>query len=82
VWRVIDFCRKSEIRHTQGIPELEEKQYVGKIKDGNVLPSVHMEDGKERDRAKKVLEDGGAEDISYTGEASVPNRTAVSCTSK
>jgi hypothetical protein len=33
--------------------------------------SVHTEDSKERDRAKKIFEDGGAEDISYTGEASV-----------
>ena len=61
-----------------GIPELEAKQYEGKIKDGNILLSVHTEDGKERDRAKKVLEAGGAEDISYTGEASVPNQKAPS----
>lgn len=55
-----------------GIPEYEAKRYEGKVKDGNILLSVHTEDGKERDRAKKILVDGGAEDISYTGEASVP----------
>jgi hypothetical protein len=33
---------------------------------------VHTEDNDERDRAKKILEAGGAEDIWYTGEASVP----------
>src|ERR1700726_4636203 len=54
-----------------GIPEYEAKRYEGKIKDGNILISVHTEDSKERDRAKKIFEDGGAEDISYTGEASV-----------
>jgi hypothetical protein len=55
-----------------GIPEYEAKRYEGKIKNGNILLSVHTEDSKERDRAKKILEAGGAEDISYTGEASVP----------
>jgi Protein of unknown function (DUF3341) len=55
-----------------GIPEYEAKRYEGKVKDGNILLSIHTEDGKERDRAKKILESGGAEDISYTGEASVP----------
>jgi hypothetical protein len=55
-----------------GIPEYEAKRYEGKVKDGNILLSVHTEDSEERDRAKKILENGGAEDISYTGEASVP----------
>jgi hypothetical protein len=55
-----------------GIPEYEAKRYEGKVKDGNVLLSVHTEDNDERDRAKKILEADGAEDISYTGEASVP----------
>jgi hypothetical protein len=56
-----------------GIPELEAKQYEGKIKNGNILLSVHAEDGKEVTRAKEILKNGGAKDISYTGEASVPN---------
>jgi hypothetical protein len=55
-----------------GIPEYEAKRYEGKVKDGNILLSVHTKDSKERDRAKEILEKGGAEDISYTGEASVP----------
>ena len=55
-----------------GIPEYEAKRYEGKVKDGNILMSVHAEDSNERDRAKRILEAGGAEDISYTGEASVP----------
>src|ERR1700730_476990 len=55
-----------------GIPEYEAKRYEGKVKDGNILLSVHTEDSDERDRAKKILETGGAEDISYTGESSVP----------
>ena len=54
-----------------GIPEYEAKRYEGKVKDGNILMSVHTEDGTQRDRAKEIFVKGGAEDISYTGEASV-----------
>jgi hypothetical protein len=54
-----------------GIPEYEAKRYEGKVKDGNILLSVHTEDGNERARAKQIFIDRGAEDISYTGEAKV-----------
>ena len=54
-----------------GIPEYEAKRYEGRLKEGNILMSVHTNDSTERDRAKQILIDGGAEDISYTGEASV-----------
>jgi len=54
-----------------GIPEYEAKRYEGKIKDGNILMSVHTNDSKERERAKEIFVRGGAEDISYTGEASL-----------
>src|ERR1700680_2543509 len=57
-----------------GIPEYEAKREEGKVKDGKILMSVDTEDSKERDRAKKIFEDGGAEDISYTGEASVSKK--------
>ncbi len=52
------------------IPEYEAKRYEGKIKEGNILISVHAENSDERDRAKEILKRCGAEDISYTGEAS------------
>ena len=54
-----------------GIPEYEAKQYEGKIKEGNILISVHTEDSAERDRAKTIFERAGAENISSTGEARV-----------
>ena len=62
-----------------GIPELEAKQYEGKIRSGNILISVHARDGAEVTRAKDILRNGGADDISYTGEESVPkeDRTTV-----
>jgi hypothetical protein len=54
-----------------GIPEYEAKRYEGKIKEGNVLISVHAEDRTERARAKRIFEQAGAEDISDTAEARV-----------
>ena len=54
-----------------GIPEYEAKRYEGKVKEGNVLISVHAEDSIERNRAKTIFEEAGAEDISYTEEAHV-----------
>ena len=38
-----------------GIPELEAKRYEGKIKQGNILISVHAEDSDEIKRAKAAL---------------------------
>jgi len=55
-----------------GIPEYEAKRYEGKIKDGNVLISVHTENSEEIKRAKEIFERAGAEDISSTGESSPP----------
>jgi hypothetical protein len=56
-----------------GIPEYEAKRYDGKLREGNILISVHAEDAKQRARAKDVFDLAGAEDISYTSEASVPD---------
>ncbi|EYF00843.1 hypothetical protein [Chondromyces apiculatus] len=55
-----------------GIPEIEAKQYEGKIKGGNILLSVHVESSEERTRAKKVLERAGATDIVTSSEEDVP----------
>jgi hypothetical protein len=54
-----------------GIPEYEAKRYEGKLKEGNILISVHTEDSNERSRAKDIFSRAGAEDISYTEEARV-----------
>jgi hypothetical protein len=61
-----------------GMPEYEAKRYEGKVKDGNILMSVHTQDSKERDRAKEIFENGGAEDISYTGEEGVSKEDRAS----
>lgn len=54
-----------------GIPEYEAKRYEGRVKDGGVLLSVHCDTSEEVSRAKDLLEETGAEDISSSGEASV-----------
>src|SRR3954466_9396718 len=54
-----------------GIPEYEARRYEGRIKEGNILISVHAEDSEQADHAKDILEHGGAEDISSATEASV-----------
>jgi hypothetical protein len=54
-----------------GIPEYEAKQYEGKVKNGNILISVHTEDSKERNAAREIFERSRAEDIASTAEARV-----------
>jgi hypothetical protein len=52
-----------------GIPEYEAKRFEGRIKAGGVLLSVHSDDDHWTRRAKQILEDTGAVDISSTSEA-------------
>ncbi len=51
-----------------GIPEYEAKRYEGRVKSGGILLSVHSDNSDWTNRAKKILEQTGAEDISSTGE--------------
>ena len=57
-----------------GIPEYEAKRYEGKIKEGNILISVHSENSDEVNRAKEILDRAGAHDISYSEEKDVPKQ--------
>jgi hypothetical protein len=54
-----------------GIPEYEAKRYEGIIQKGGILLSVHCSTSDEVKRAKEILKNTGAQDISSTGEASV-----------
>src|SRR5712672_3015989 len=38
-----------------GIPEYEARRYEGKLKQGNILLSVHTDDNDGRDQAKQIL---------------------------
>lgn len=51
-----------------GIPEYEAKRYEGSVKDGGILLSVHCDDSEWVGRAKRILEETGAHDISSAGE--------------
>jgi hypothetical protein len=53
-----------------GIPEYEAKRYEGRVKEGGILLSVHSDNSEWTKRAKEILEQTGAEDISSAGEAS------------
>lgn len=56
-----------------GIPEIEAKVYEGKLRQGNILLSVHVDDSAERKRAKEILAKNGAHDVATAGEKGVPS---------
>jgi len=56
-----------------GIPEFEAKRYDTKIREGNILISVHTEDGDQRDVAKEIFKRNDADDIS-TGSEATPGK--------
>lgn len=51
-----------------GIPEYVATRYEGRIKGGCILLSVHADDSKWIHKAKQILHNAGADDISSTGE--------------
>ncbi|HYL35751.1 MAG TPA: DUF3341 domain-containing protein [Bryobacteraceae bacterium] len=53
-----------------GIPEYEAKRYEGRIRAGGILLSAHCDNSEWVKRAKKILEETGAEDVSSAGEVS------------
>ena len=54
-----------------GMPEFEAKRYDAKIREGNILISVHTDNGKQKDVAKDVFKRNNADDISTASEARV-----------
>ncbi len=57
-----------------GIPELEAKRYEGKLKEGNILLSVHTENSDEIKQAEQIFKNADAEDVCSTGESSTPKK--------
>lgn len=51
-----------------GIPEYEAKRYEGLIREGGILVSVHCDNSDWVKRAKQLLENTGANDVSSAGE--------------
>ena len=60
-----------------GMPEYEAKRYEGKIKEGNILISVHCDHERAARRAKDIFDRAGARDIATSGEAAVKQSKAV-----
>jgi rhodanese-related sulfurtransferase len=52
-----------------GIPEYEAKRYVGRVKDGGTLLSVHCDAGARVKRAKQILNSSGADDVTAASES-------------
>ena len=55
-----------------GVPEIEAKQYEGKINSGNILISAHADSAERMKHAERVFKAADAEDIVRIGEAHVP----------
>jgi len=53
-----------------GIPEYEAKRYQGRMEKGGILLSIHCDSSDWTKKAKEILKNTGAEDISSTGESS------------
>jgi len=60
-----------------GIPEIEAKRYQDKLKRGNYLIAVAVADGDEKDRAKEIFKNVGAEDISTSPMSKAPAESRV-----
>ncbi len=52
-----------------GIPEYEAKRYEGFVKKGGILLSVHTDNSEWTSKAKDILNQNGARDVSSTHEA-------------
>lgn len=55
-----------------GIPELVAKRYEGKLKEGNILISVHTASSEEIVRSKEIFQQAGTEDICTVADSSTP----------
>ncbi len=56
-----------------GIPEIEARHYEGKIKNGNILISVHTDSADVQKRVEATFKEARAQDIFSTGESPVPS---------
>ena len=54
-----------------GMPEFEARRYEAKIKQGNILVSVHAEDAGRVDDAMAILKECNAQDVSTASETPV-----------
>ncbi|MBS1961811.1 MAG: DUF3341 domain-containing protein [Bdellovibrionales bacterium] len=55
-----------------GLPEYEARRYEGFVKEGRILLTVHVEDGAWADRAKRILREHEAREVSTAEEPKAP----------
>ncbi len=60
-----------------GIPEIEARQYEGRLKGGHILISVHTSTSEGQKKAEEILRAGGAADVFSTTEAPVPKNQEI-----
>jgi len=61
-----------------GIPEYEAKRYAGKLREGNILISVHCETETKAGRAREIFDREGAYDIAVSTETAVRETAVIS----
>jgi hypothetical protein len=59
-----------------GIPEYEAKRYEGRVVKGSALVAVRAHSSERERDARRILEEGGAEDISSATDKAVPDKDA------
>jgi hypothetical protein len=57
-----------------GIPEIEAKAYEGKLRDGNILISVHTDDSAAQKRALDIFKQLSVKNATTKTEAAVPHK--------
>lgn len=63
-----------------GIPEIEAKFYESRVRDGDILLAVRVDDAAHEERATQIFRQLGAHDVVSTSEASVTSRREPSTT--
>lgn len=62
-----------------GIPEYEAKRYEGRLKEGNILIAVHVDNAEWAAKARDIMEDTQVQDIATSTDTAGPgNRKAMS----
>jgi hypothetical protein len=60
-----------------GIPEYEAKQYESKVRGGNILLCVHVDDTEEAGLVRQIMSEEKAEDISTGSEAALLVKSGI-----
>lgn len=55
-----------------GMPEIEAKKYEDKLREGNLLISVHTDDSDEVSRAKDIFQEADLKDVTTISETAAP----------